>query len=74
MLKPWHFRRQEFIFESLDDDFMKQIKASNKALDRVVEQTLVKKERDWNKDDEGIVTWKQRIYVPQNKRLCEDII
>ena len=53
---------------------MKRIKASNKALDRVVEQTLAKKEKDWNKDEEGVVTWKQRIYVPRNKRLREDVI
>ena len=53
---------------------MKWIKASNKALDRVVEQTLAKKEKDWNKDEEGIVTWKQRIYIPRNKWLHEDII
>ena len=35
---------------------------------------LAKKEKDWNRDSEGVVTWKQRIYVPRNKRLHEDII
>ena len=66
LLKPWHFQQQEFIFESLDDNFIKWIKALKKARDQVVERTLAKKEKDWNEDKEGIVTWKQQIYVPWN--------
>ena len=39
-----------------------------------MEQTLAKKEKDWQKDEDGVITWKQRVYVPRNKRLREDII
>ena len=35
---------------------------------------LTNKEKDWDEDEEGMVTWKQRIYVPRNKQLREDII
>ena len=55
LLKPWQFRCQEFIFELLDDDFMKRIQTSRKTQNRVVEWTLVKKEKDWS-EDEGTVT------------------
>jgi hypothetical protein len=53
---------------------MKRIQASSKAKDRIVERALLNKEKLWSEDDEGVVTWQERIYVPRNKRLREDII
>jgi RNase H-like domain found in reverse transcriptase len=45
LLKPEHFWHQEFIFQSLDDDFLTRIKASSGARDRVVEKALAGKEQ-----------------------------
>jgi RNase H-like domain found in reverse transcriptase/Reverse transcriptase (RNA-dependent DNA polymerase)/Integrase zinc binding domain len=74
LLKPEHFRRQEFVFQSLDDDFLTRIKASSGARDRVVEKALAGKEKSWQEHENGIITWQERIYVPRNKCLHEDII
>src|ERR1700723_2676687 len=40
MLKEHHFRTQEFIFESLDDNFLRRVCASRKSRDRMVEKAL----------------------------------
>src|SRR6202041_635818 len=74
MLKEHHFRTQEFIFESLNDNFLKRARASRKSRDRMVEKALLGKEKDWTEQDDGVVTWRHRVYVPKNKRLREDII
>jgi RNase H-like domain found in reverse transcriptase/Reverse transcriptase (RNA-dependent DNA polymerase)/Integrase zinc binding domain len=74
LLKPEHFRRQEFIFQSLDDDFLTRIRASSGAKDRIVERALAGNEKSWQEHEDGVVTWQERIYVPRNKRLREDII
>jgi hypothetical protein len=74
LLKPWHFCQQEFIFESTDDDFVKRILTSRNAKDQIVERMLTNQEKNWKEDEKGMVTWEQRIYVPQNKQLQEDII
>src|SRR6202040_1227455 len=47
MLKEHHFRTQEFIFESLDGDFLKRVCASRKSRDKIVEKALFGKEKDW---------------------------
>ena len=73
-LKLEHFRRQEFVFRSLDDDFLTRIKASSSTRDRVVEKALAGKEKSWQEHEDGIVIWQERIYVPKNKQFQEDII
>ena len=74
MFKEHHFRTQEFIFESLDDSFLKRIRASRKSKNRMVEKALLGKEKDWTEQDDGVVTWRHRVCVPKNKKLREDII
>ena len=37
-------------------------------------KALQSEEKDWAEDEAGIVTWHDRIYVPKDKRLREDII
>jgi hypothetical protein len=69
LLKQWHFRQQEFIFESIDDDFVKRILVSKNAKDRIVERMLKNQEKNWEEDEKGIVTWEHQIYVPRNRRL-----
>jgi hypothetical protein len=74
LLKEEHFRQQAFTFESTDNNFLTRIKASRGAKDRVVEKALAGKEKFWQEHTEGIVTLQERIYVPKNKWLREDII
>jgi hypothetical protein len=69
LLKQEHFQQQEFVFRSLDDDFLTRIKASSSARDRVVEKAPAGKEKSWQEHEDGIVTWQERIYVPKNKQL-----
>jgi hypothetical protein len=62
-----------FTLKSFDSDFLTRIKASKGSKDKVVEKALINKEKFWQ-EHEGIITWQERIYVPKNKRLREDII
>lgn len=59
--------------EALDEGFMRRIKQSRNNKDRVVIKALEEGNPDWEEDN-GIVTFKERIYVPRNKKLREDII
>lgn len=58
---------------SLDEDFMLHIKQSGKNRDRVVIKALDDNNEDWMEQD-GILLFKERVYVPRNKKLQEDII
>ena len=73
LLKSEHFRRVEFGITTLDQDFVKRIHASAKARDKVVKRSLLKKHRDY-KEEDGIITMQERIYVPKDRELREDII
>jgi len=45
-----------------------------KNRDRIVDKMLTQKEKFWSESEEGIVTWRDRIYIPRDKKLREDII
>ena len=53
---------------TLGDDFVKRIKASGGSKDRVVEKGLLKNDKGYVEEDR-IVTWQGRLYVPKNKKL-----
>ena len=59
--------------ESLDEGFMRCIKQSIDNKNLVVTKVLRDKYLDWRIED-GLVLCQERIYVPQNKKLREDII
>ena len=72
LLKSEWFARAINI-EALDDDFLRRIKQSSNNRDRVVERALEDNDRDWREED-GYIMFKERLYVPRNKKLREDII
>ena len=56
------------------DKIMNRIKKSAKNRDKIVQRYLVNKEKDWLEIDNLVVTWKDQVYVPRDKKLREDII
>lgn len=78
LLKPDHFRAliRSIIFdlEEPSEDWIKEIKNHKNNQDTVVIMALQNKEKDWNEDENRLVTWKNRIYVPIHRRLREQII
>lgn len=62
------------IFEFKVDDFVTRIRENKLKKDRVVEKALMNKEAEWREHEDGIITWKNRIYVPKIPKLREDII
>ena len=67
----------------IDKDLKKQIIEENKK-DKWLLETLTKVKtlgprsmkkglQEWN-DEEGLVLYREKIYVPQNEQLCQDII
>lgn len=73
VLKEEWFRREEFEVEGEAKEILDRIRRNRGNKDRAVAKALANKERDWEEVD-GIVTWKNRIYVPHDKPLRERII
>ena len=73
-LKPEYFQTCEVIFETLDNDFVRRIKRVRNNQDRAVAQALTNKDKLWIMHDDGLITWQDRIYVPKDSKLREDII
>ncbi|GJF00540.1 hypothetical protein PsYK624_168330 [Phanerochaete sordida] len=73
LLKPQWFCTHEFTVD-LDDDILRRIKRSRGNKDRVVAKALEKQEAGWEEQEDGIITWKDRIYVPKDRPLREKII
>lgn len=73
MLKNKFFVR-EIILETPEEDLLKRIKRVKDNQDRIVIIALAKKEAKWVKHDDGLITWQDRIYVPRDSKLREDII
>ncbi|EKM48439.1 uncharacterized protein PHACADRAFT_58702, partial [Phanerochaete carnosa HHB-10118-sp] len=73
LLKPEHFRAlirsTVFSLEGIDQDWVAEIKNTKRT-----KIPLQNKDKDWNEDSTGLVTWKNRIYVPVNRKLREQII
>jgi hypothetical protein len=76
LLKPEHFRKLSFVFQvdGADKELMERIIRNKGNKDKVVVKALANKEVEWVEDDTGVVTWKNRVYVPKDKSLREKII
>ena len=61
-------RSMEVEMKTGEDAIIQQIKRMTKnerRIDRAVERALKNEEREWERDD-GMITWKNRIYVPKD--------
>src|ERR1700756_1946904 len=74
LLKPHHFRVQAYDVEGLDRDIMTQILQYKANKDKAVVKALARKELEWEEQENGLVTWKGRVYVPRHKGLREKIL
>ncbi|KAF8644086.1 hypothetical protein AX16_008700 [Volvariella volvacea WC 439] len=71
LLKPeWFLRATEI--EGMSQGWLDTILVS-KEVDNSVIKALANKERRWNQN-EGLITWFRRVYVPKNQDLQEEII
>ena len=52
---------------------IKRMTKNERRIDRVVEKALRNEEKEWERE-EGMITWKNRIYVPKDQALRGDII
>ena len=59
--------------EPIASNLVKRIRDRRNHLDRAVQQVLDKGTSDWTNQD-GVITWKERIYVPKDAPLREEII
>ena len=62
LLKPEFFIRQ--LSQEPEDDIINRIKKGVNNVDKSVTKALTDKDTEWTKGDNGIITWKNRIYVP----------
>ena len=52
---------------------IKRMTKNERRIDRAVEKALRNKKKEWERE-EGMITWKNRIYVPKDRALRGDII
>lgn len=74
VLKPEVFRRSEFELKVEEDEIITRIRASRGSMDKSVKKMLEKKEIGWTDDGKGLITWRDRIYIPRDRGLRERII
>src|SRR3979490_302888 len=72
VLKQEFFRAMRGEIRGEEEDLMKRIRKAQKKEGKVRER-VKSGEKDW-KEEEGIITWEGRIYVPKDKKLREEII
>ena len=72
LLKPEFFVRQ--LSQDPEEDVIKRIKKVANNVDKEVTKALADHDPDWTKEDNGTITWKNRIYVPIDRELRSDII
>ena len=64
-------RSMEVEIKTGEEAVIQQIKMMTKnkrRIDRAVEKALRNKEKEWERE-EGMITWKNRIYVPKDRAL-----
>src|SRR6201986_606782 len=62
------------IIKAMDTEFLKRITNLEKKREPIVTKALINKEPSWIEHENGTVTWKDRIYVPKDDDLRQDII
>ena len=50
---------------------IKRMTKNERRIDRAVEKALKNEEKEWERE-EGMITWKNRIYVPKDQALRGD--
>lgn len=73
LLKAEYFQATSFDVEGLDPDIVAQIKEFHDSQDSAIVKALANREKNWN-DEDDLITWEHRLYVPQSKSLREKII
>ena len=74
LLKSEHFRQHVFDLIGPESDIIEKIIRFKANKDKAVVKALANKDVDWIEHENGIVTWKNRVYVPRDKALREKII
>lgn len=57
-----------------DQDLLNRIRKVHKNRDKSVAKALSEKLEGWSESEDGIVTWKDRLYVPVDRKLREEIV
>ena len=73
------FLRDEFFantiqVEPIAEELTKQILRARNNKDHSVVKALSEKQKGWEELEEGLVTWRHRVYVPKDSTLREDLI
>jgi transposase InsO family protein/predicted aspartyl protease len=72
LLKPQCFRSMVTEVDGISSGWMERIRGSNKVEGRIKEKVR-KGEKGWTQEN-GIITWNQRVYVPKKRDLRMEII
>ena len=72
LIKPHHVRQMNIEIEDEGTRLLEKIR-TEKGVERVVKQKLLSKEKKWAEED-GLILWQNRVYVPPNRHLRREII
>ena len=73
MLVPMTFRVLEAIITHDPPEYLPELKDPLWKLDPLAKQVLEGKDKKW-KESDRLIFYDNRIYIPKNHKLCEQII
>ena len=74
VLPPELFQRLLLVADAEDSNLIKRIQNSSDKVEKSVKNHILEKHHFWLETEEGLIMWKNRVYVPKDDELREDII
>jgi transposase InsO family protein len=74
VLTPEMFHKALFLTDAQDEDILKRIQQSSGQKEKSILGHIINKDPFWLETEEGLIMWKNRIYVPKDSGLREQII
>jgi hypothetical protein len=68
------FQRLLLVADAEDSNLIKRIQNSSDKVEKSVKNHILEKHHFWLETEEGLIMWKNRVYVPKDDELREDII
>ena len=69
----WSMEVEAKTEEEITIQWIRKLTKNERRIDQVVEKALRNEEKEWERE-EGLITWKNQIYIPEDQTLQGDII
>ena len=63
-----------FEMKASDEDILSRVARAKEHTEKFVLKKMEEKDPYWLETEEGLAMWKNRVYIPKDQKLREDII